>query len=373
MVLTGPREDGRVFMPMLGPQGEPLFAHWQVGLGRVAAFTSDATNRWASHWLDWGGYSDFWARTMRAVARPSASRQFDLLTAIERKTLRIRLDTAGTEHRAESAVAGISSRRRGDSVRVEGAVVMPDGTTQSVKLDATGPGVYEAQVPAPSQGNYIVSLFMQDDSGKRQYVFGGANKPAGAELRFFASNAAILEKVATITNGRLLDPAVIDAAALFARDDTTKPSRSIRPVWRLLLGWLFVLFLLDVAARRIAWNFGSFTTKAAGMLKTRQVQAQPTLDALKRRAAQVDRELGRPQPKTEAQARFEATVDADAGPIDVDGLTDEMADVIDLPDQDHEAPAIPSPSSETTGRLLDAKRRARERLDQNDQEESDHD
>ena len=374
MVLTGPREDARVFMPMLGPQGEPLFAHWQVGLGRVAAFTSDATNRWASHWLDWSGYSDFWARTMRSIARPSASRQFDLLAAIERKTLRIRLDTAGTDQRAESSVAGISSRRRGDPMRVEGAVVMPDGTTQTVKLDATGPGVYEAAVPAPAQGNYIVSLFLQDKSGRRQYVFGGANKPAGAELRFFASNTTVLEKVATITNGRFLDPAGIDAAALFARGDTTKPSRSIRPVWRLLLGWLFVLFLLDVAARRIAWSFGAVTTKATGMLKTRQVQAQPTLDALKRRAAQVDRELDREPPKTEAQARFEATAGAedDSGLLDLGRVATEMAEDTDTPDQDNETPATPSASSETTGRLLDAKRRARERLDQPDQEESDH-
>ena len=374
MVLTGPREDGRVFMPILGPQGEPLFAHWQVGLGRVAAFTSDATNRWASHWLDWAGYSDFWARTMRGIARPSASRQFDLLAAIERKTLRIRLDTAGTDQRVESAVAGISSRRRGDSVRVEGAVVMPDGSTKLVKLDATGPGVYEAAVPAPAQGNYIVSLFMQDDAGRRQYVFGGANKPAGAELRFFASNTTVLEEVATITNGRFLDPVGIDAAALFARDDTTKPSRSIRPVWRLLLGWLFALFLLDVAARRIAWNFGAVTTKATGLLKTRQVQAQPTLDALKRRSAQLDRKLDRQPSRTEAQARFEATAETgdDTGLLDLDRVAAEMVDETDAPDQDQEAPAAPSAASETTGRLLDAKRRARERLDQNDQEESDH-
>ena len=106
LVLTGEKHDPRVFMPMLGPEGEPLFAHWQVGLGRSAAFTSDATNRWATAWLRWGGYPDFWSRTVRAVARPSASREFDLVTAVRGDRLTIRLDASGADTDATGAKRG---------------------------------------------------------------------------------------------------------------------------------------------------------------------------------------------------------------------------------------------------------------------------
>ena len=34
LVLTGPKYDRRVDMPLLGPEGEPLFAHWQGGVGQ---------------------------------------------------------------------------------------------------------------------------------------------------------------------------------------------------------------------------------------------------------------------------------------------------------------------------------------------------
>ena len=96
-VLTGPKYDRRIEMPLEGPDGEPLFAHWQVGLGKAAAFTSDATNRWATPWLDWPGYGDFWARTVRYVSRPSASRDAELTASIDGDTLRVRVDLSPGE------------------------------------------------------------------------------------------------------------------------------------------------------------------------------------------------------------------------------------------------------------------------------------
>ena len=39
-------------------RGDPLLAHWRYGLGRVAAFTSDAKSRWASEWLGWSGFGE---------------------------------------------------------------------------------------------------------------------------------------------------------------------------------------------------------------------------------------------------------------------------------------------------------------------------
>ncbi len=51
-------------------RGDPLLAHWRYGLGRVAAFTSDAKSRWASEWLAWPGYGKFWAQVARMLVRP---------------------------------------------------------------------------------------------------------------------------------------------------------------------------------------------------------------------------------------------------------------------------------------------------------------
>ena len=41
-------EKPRAETPLLTTQGDPLLAHWQYGLGRAVAFTSDAKAKWGS-------------------------------------------------------------------------------------------------------------------------------------------------------------------------------------------------------------------------------------------------------------------------------------------------------------------------------------
>ena len=61
-------------------RGDPLLAHWRYGLGRVAAFTSDAKSRWASEWLSWSGYGKLWGQLVRMLVR-SADRS-DLMVEL---------------------------------------------------------------------------------------------------------------------------------------------------------------------------------------------------------------------------------------------------------------------------------------------------
>ena len=44
---------------------DPVLATWRYGLGRTAAFTSDANPRWAGQWQQWREYNKFWAQLVR--------------------------------------------------------------------------------------------------------------------------------------------------------------------------------------------------------------------------------------------------------------------------------------------------------------------
>jgi len=335
MVLTGARRNPRVFMPLVGPEQEPVFAHWQVGLGRTAAFTSDAHNRWAADWLSWDGYADFWTRTIRTIARPAANRNYDLLVSMDRETLRMKLDTG-------SANAGM---------KIAGTVLTPGGEAKSVALQAVSPGVFEATMPAAEQGSYIVSLFAGDGED-RGYVFGGVTRQPGQELRLFESNRALLEQVAQITGGRVLSLDKVDPAALYQRDGTLTASRSIRPVWRVLLWIAIGLFMLDVASRRVAWDFGAIVARfrrAQAASKARASEAHAAAEAIRRKAA----EAAAVDPKAEVKstttktARFEPPAESRTP-------------------REKVQPAPKTASTPTTNRLLDAKRRAQQRLNQDD-------
>lgn len=383
LVLTGEKRDPRILMPMVGAEGEPVFAHWQVGLGRSAAFTSDATNRWATAWLAWGGYPDFWSRTVRSIARPSASRDADLLVAIRDGQLNVQLDAAF------DAEPTTSRRQRsgsfGNFLDVKGSVLKPDGTVEQITLNQIGPGQYRANTLADQTGNYVVSLFIDSPDGTRRAVFGGAGRPPGEELRRFKSNTAVLKQIAQITNGRILDPASPQTAGLF---DRTVPfeTRSVRPLWRTLLYWLIALFMLDVACRRIAWDAAAIwnwcrqrVAMVLGSLKPREVEAGATLAALKSRQAQTEQQLAERSTvrRVPAAGASEAAVatpsskrkfEADASFVASDNFADSVGGATDSPTYkpamtDRDSTDESSADGPTTSRLLAARRRAREQRD----------
>jgi Ca-activated chloride channel homolog len=53
-----PKSAAEVVMKL--DEKDPLYSHWQVGLGRAAVFASDAKSRWAQDWVKWDGYGKFW-------------------------------------------------------------------------------------------------------------------------------------------------------------------------------------------------------------------------------------------------------------------------------------------------------------------------
>jgi uncharacterized membrane protein len=72
-ILTGlgplPKLDGYVAttpkptaqMVLVSHRDDPVLAVWQYGLGRVAAWTSDALGLWTSQWLSWNEAAQWWA------------------------------------------------------------------------------------------------------------------------------------------------------------------------------------------------------------------------------------------------------------------------------------------------------------------------
>ncbi len=261
LVVTGERDDGLTFIPMRGPEGEPVFAHRQVGLGRSAAFTSDATSGWGKLWLDWEGYADFWKRTVDYVSRPAASRGVDLTANVRDGRLHVRLDAAGAADLQTTTTPGAFANQLTAVISVN----TPDGRVLETTLEQSGPGLYEAQLPAGQPGHYIVSMMAQTPTGQRVFAYGGANTPPGLEMRRFESDAARLEQIAYESGGRVLsldDPA---AAGLFARTQAFL-SESNRPLRWKLMPWLIALLLLDVANRRIAWHPRETLTAATSWL-----------------------------------------------------------------------------------------------------------
>jgi uncharacterized membrane protein len=208
-------------------QGDPLLATWQRGLGRVSAWTSDATRRWSAGWVDWDGFVDFWGRIVRDVL--PAGRESPPEVWVDGGMLRIRLERSGLDVDA-SAVA---------RVRV------PDGEVASVPLRRTGGSTFEGETRAASPGAYWVAVTVDDPQGGSTTSGSGAVSSYEEEFAFRSADPTLGVDLAAVTGGRL-DP---EPAALF--DPAPVRGRAEREVWPWLVAAALALFLADAALRRL--------------------------------------------------------------------------------------------------------------------------
>lgn len=276
LVLTQPRPDPAIINALITPEGEPLLAHWYVGRGQVAAFTSDAHDDWATRWIAWPGYAAMWTQIARTIARPPGDRSLDLTTEIAGDELRIRLDAIDEQGRP---IGNLS---------LPGFVTLPGGGRAEVALAQTGPGTYEARLPAPDRGTYVVALAPVRGTRALAPVWGGATRAVGPELARLSSDANLLRRIAEETGGRLLSFDRPEGAELWSRAGVA-PRRASLPLWPALLAWSLAVFVIDVGTRRVAWDrlvsravMAEVREHAAAAVQQRASRAARTLSGLRR-------------------------------------------------------------------------------------------
>jgi hypothetical protein len=346
-VATTPKT--RAETPLWTDKGDPLLAHWQYGLGRAAAFTSDAKPKWGKLWLNWDKYKQFWSQIGQWSLRRLENADFTTEVTVDRGEGLINVEALDEQGNYRNFL------------NLQAAVVSPKGTRTTVRLEQTGPGHYEVRFPTREIGAYLLNLMDLKDGQLRGSQVVGASVNYSPEFIDTQPNVNLLQRIADSTGGKLLDPAVPELNPY--RHDRLKTFQP-RDLWEWLLKLAVILFTLDVGVRRIqidrdewarAWQY--LRLKVLGRPAVRATEAEVSLAALLARreqvrstqtapAEQVRPELFRPDhPVTEPLPGAEPAVPAPA-----------------QPSEPGEPPAAPgeAPSS-TTSRLLEAKRRAQKR------------
>ncbi len=166
MVLCQKKNAAGISVPLMASlkeKADPLLAHWQAGLGKTAAFASDAAAIWDEAWLSGGfapQYGKLFSQVVRGVQRPPMSQDF----------------MVGTERRGERSAVSVEavSGKEGftDFLSIAGTVVDPDGQQQELRLVQTGPGTYTADFPTPKEGNYVVAMQYSSGAGASRRAAG---------------------------------------------------------------------------------------------------------------------------------------------------------------------------------------------------------
>jgi uncharacterized membrane protein len=344
-VATTPK--ARAETPLWSDKGDPLLAHWQYGLGRSVAFTSDAKAKWAKLWLNWDKYRQFWSQIGQWSMRRLENADFTTEVTVDRGQGLINveaLDDAGNYR---------------NFLNLQTAVVNPKGERQMVRLEQTGPGHYEARFPTKDVGAYSLNLMDIKDGKLRGSQFLGASLNYSPEFLSAEPNLNLLRHLAESGSGKLLDPTALELNP-FSHDrlKTFQP----RDLWEALLEWAIILFVLDVGVRRIQVDREEWHRLTQALARwlfwrgtPRPAEAEESLAALLARRDQV------------RSAQTAPTLEPNPE------LFRPAQPVSDLPTATESAPVATPPSvaptdtgeekesTTTTSRLLEAKRRARKR------------
>jgi uncharacterized membrane protein len=371
LVLTSRKQSPLVEVPIVGGKNaDPVLAHWQTGLGKAAVFTSDAHNKWAADWVGSPMFSKFWAQVVRGVARPPMSADFDVQTTQVGEKGHINVEAMGKDAQFQSFL------------NIRGTVTGPDGKAHDVRLSQTGPGMYGADFDTPMEGAYVVSLHYQGgEKGQSGFILSGVAANGSAEMRDLKSNDAVLKQIADRTGGRVLTPWDLPNADWFTREGV-EVTASPMPIWDRLIPILLGLILLDVATRRIAWDWlsikkyaGAAAGRVRGFTVIQKVETRQSIDALRGVRERVAEEKFKPAAdavsrpavaKPDASAKFEAKtgVEGDISQI-VGGATDKPIPSAPKPKQ-----GGPAGGTEGhTGSLLEAKRRAQQQIKNKEKEQ----
>ncbi len=346
-VVTVPRS-GLAELHIVQPTSEatdPIFASWNHGLGRAAVFTSDAGARWANAWTTWSEYRAFWEQTTRWLMRPTTPAYASTRTRIDGDTAIVELELTRPDGGFDLTTQPV------------GTLLAPDGTLRTLALSQVGPGRWRGEFNMDARGTYLTSLALANDSsGRRTSVTSAVSTPYAREYRATEGNRALLEEIASRTGGRVLEldaaPSMIDA---FAPPGVAPPATA-RGLWDILAVLAAVLFLGDMAFRRVIfdWRDLGIATRAGGGVRTPGQAALAAMASV--RSGRRDRAVA---PDAEPDlSRATAAASVQMTPASVQTATSSPAPVTSSIDASQTAANnSPADDESTASRLLRAKRR----------------
>ena len=170
----------------VGPERDPLLATWQAGLGRVTAWTSDASARWSKSWAAWRGYSGFWAAVIKDTFAPSP----------DGGSVRARVDG----DRIKVTVDSADPWPDGSNAKV--TVSRPGGATVDAELKRTGANEFSATIDAADAGSFAVGATVEANGTTVFSATGLVSRSYPGEYQLGEARRDVLERVSTVTGGR---------------------------------------------------------------------------------------------------------------------------------------------------------------------------
>ena len=269
-VATTPRAAADVIFK--SPQGDPLLATWEYGLGRVVAWTSDAEGRWTRDLLRWPSSNRFYGDLVQAALPAAGDPALQVETLIRGDHTHLLVTAPATS----GAIVSVNA-------------VAPDLAEKTVTLSATGSGRFEGDLLTDQVGSYLLHVTESAGGALKHANTTGLVVPYSPEYRDLGTDVASLRAIAAAGGGAVLT----DLSQVFRLP--VPPVEATQPIGEILLALAILLFPVDVAVRRLifriedlpAWRAALQRTPAATRRAAATAPAEATLARLRERVEGV--------------------------------------------------------------------------------------
>lgn len=233
-IATSPKETAEI--ALWTPDGDPLLARWPYGSGRTVAWTSDLMGKWSSQWVQWPELPSVFVDWVKWT-----------FPQFERAPYSISTQMTGNE--AKLSVRSLAEGDIADS-GLSAGIQDQEGNHEKKRLMPVAPGEYEAKLNVSEPGVYLAQIGQKsDDSSIQNGSTAGFVIPYSPEYRIANEDGpALLEQIAATTGGRIIDLSEPEQAYQF----NPLPSKQIYDWTRALLISALLLWLLDIAVRRLS-------------------------------------------------------------------------------------------------------------------------
>ncbi len=342
------------------PENQTILATWQYGLGRTAAFTSDAGKLWAQDWTAWSGYDQFFSQLVRWAMRPTKS------------DAKFSIATTADEGKVKVVVNALDQNDDFlNFLEMQAVAVGPDLQPLPLNMRQVAPGRYIGEFDSAGAGSYLVNVLPGPGMAP---VTAGASVPFSDEYRIQKTNFGMLSQLAELEPnggdaGMLTEPLEMQNMDQLLKTNAFRGglegAMSMQDIWHwcLLIG--AVCLFGDVFVRRVALDYSYPIRTASAWLKPKQrdedVNRKESLQRLRSRKTEVSGELE----SAKAATRFDAAPGAAAN--DIEELTDGKLGA-DKTARTGQKPSLQDDKADDsyTSRLLAAKKAAKRNTDSKD-------
>lgn len=245
---------------LVSDEQDPILTTWQYGLGKTAAFNSDVENKWTANYASFANYPLLWKNLIQWTITDTTGGENGLL--VTQKGSETHIEYEAKEYTEATKVTGIYTDEEGNS--------------KEIQLEATAPGIFETNLLIGETGIYSMSV-RQDENGKRISTQNTALAVQYSREYQFVKEDGVLEDFLSDTEGTKIK----EPGEVFAKELDLVTSRI--SLGNFLLVFAVILFLLDIANRRLQWNLKKRRPKKQKVqVKQEQVEKEPVKKPIKK-------------------------------------------------------------------------------------------